>query len=271
MVTKNQLSQIISNKSKFSFSDIFEKGFDYGGRSIGWMLLLFLIIIAYSWGVNILPRFSLFGFNVVELVGQIFVFSAVGAGLAIFYKNRTENKKFDFGDIFKGFQINYPQIILLALLNYGINYVFNYLFGLLLGNQMLAGVGGDASAIASLSSQLINNWQELFGWASLGIILQVALYIFLFFSTYFVAVRQVKAIEALELSFKLGAKFFFQIFVLMILMIIFNMIGALVLLVGLIATIPITMAVFYFTYHTLIEKHINEDLGPTFDQDILDA
>lgn len=270
MATKNQLTDIINNKSRFSFGEIFEKGFDYGGKSIGWLLLLFLIIIAYSWGVSQLPYFSILGFSVVDLVGQIFVFSAIGAGMAIFYKNRTENKRFDFADLFRGFQINYPQIILLSVIVYLINYATSYLFSLLLGNQMFSGMGG-ATAIADLSRSLIENWQGLLGWAAVGFVFQIALYIFLFFSTYFVAVRQLKATEALELSFKLGAKFFFQILFLLILMIIFNMIGALILGIGLIVTVPITMAIFYFSYHTLIEEHVSDDLKPSFDQDILDA
>lgn len=270
MATKNQLADIINNKSKFSFGEILGQGFDYGGKSIGWLLLLFLIIIGYSWGVGQLPYFSIFGFSVVDLVGQIFVFSAIGAGMAIFFKNRTENKRFDFADLFRGFQINYPQIILLSIIVYLINYATSYLFSLLLGNQMFSGMGG-ATAIADLSRSLINNWQGLLGWAAIGFVIQIALYIFLFFSTYFVAVRQLKAIEALELSFKLGAKFFFQILFLLILMTIFNMIGALILGIGLIVTVPITMAIFYFSYHTLIEEHVSDDLKPSFDQDILDA
>lgn len=270
MVNKAQLSQIIRDKSKFSLGSILEKGFDLGFKSTGWMLLLFLMIAVFSFLVSFLPKYYLFGFEIVDVLQQIFVYSAIGAGLAIFYKNRAENEKYDFSDLFKGIVVNYPQIILLAIINFAISLLLNNGLGWLIGSQITS-IGTKISSIIDISKLILNDFSSFMGLAAIGLLLQLVTYIMLFFSTYLVVIRKLKAVDALALSLKLGAKFFFQLLGLLVLVVIINLIGAVILGLGLIFTIPMSLAIFYFSYHTLVEVHVNEEERFVFDEDILDA
>tara|TARA_B100000683_G_scaffold226347_1_gene225272 strand:- start:4806 stop:4979 length:174 start_codon:yes stop_codon:yes gene_type:complete len=47
MYTKKKVEQIISKQSKFNLLEILDNGFTFGFRSIGWLLLLGVIVIVY--------------------------------------------------------------------------------------------------------------------------------------------------------------------------------------------------------------------------------
>lgn len=274
MYTKKKVEQIISKQSKFNLLEILDNGFTFGFRSIGWLLLLGVIVIVYMFLLGKIPPFIIADINVVQFTNSAIVMSGLSAGVIIFFNKGFKGKKFDFLDIFKGYTTNYGNMVGYVVLSYAFNYILGLILKIILGNVLSE--GGGEQAIVELFKTLITNFESFFGLALVGALvgafIQVSIFLLLIFTPYFIAVGRMNIFDSIFLSIKLSLKCFFWLFLLLIIVILFNLLGVLLLGLGLIITIPVTFAIFYAVFHNMIDVHLNDNNSGLVDmEDVLDV
>lgn len=272
MPTKSDIIRIINNKPQFKLGGIFDDGFNYGIRSIGWMLLLLVGIFAYSFLIGLIPRYYVLDFSLIDVLNQLFVMVGLTGGLALFFHRRAEKGVFDFADNFRGFQRNYGNLVAFAAINFIGELFLQEIFSLALGTNLSFSSGG-ANAISELASGLVNNWHSLLGIGLFVFFVKITIQILLFFSVYFIVIYRFTALDSIILSFKLASKYFLNLVWFLIILLLLNFIGALLLGLGLIVTIPVTIAASYMVFNKLVVSQLNQGKVESkfIGDDILDA
>ena len=272
-LTKLQAISVINNKSSFNFNKIFGQGFNLGGASIGWMILLFIAAAVFLFALGYLPRFRVFGYNLIDVLNRLFVMAGMSGGVVLFYQRKVKSGKFDFADLFRGFQnqSNFGTLVAYAALAFLAEIVIGYISSFLLGFRFSPSF--TPGGITELSAGVSRTYGSLLGFGLVSLIIQIVIQVLTFFVTYFIVIYKFGAIDSLELSVKLASKHFWPILGVLILLVILNIIGALLIGVGLLASMPITFGVSYMLFHYVFEKNVDGEEEPivSFGDDILDS
>ena len=216
------------------------------GRFIGYELLVFLISI----GIGMVP--------VAGTIANFIIGNSLFIGFAIFARRIYLNLPRTFSNFFDGFRLVGP-LVLLRLLN-------AILIGIIAIPYLLITMGSffltifrkaftnDASDIDP--SYILSNILKLIPLFVVIIIIQVLLA----FSTYMVTFGRIGAIEAITLSMKIVGKKFLSFFLFFIVLILINIGGALLLVVGLLYTIPLTLCAMYAAYESIVGTNPRDEL-----------
>tara|TARA_B100001778_G_scaffold286728_1_gene254178 strand:- start:2390 stop:3214 length:825 start_codon:yes stop_codon:yes gene_type:complete len=274
MYRKLEVIDIINKKSKFNFSQILNDGFSYGIRSVGWMILLFIIYLVFNSLFDFIPPYYIFHFDVKAVVAQIFISTGISGGIALFYQRRIKKGLFDFADVFRGYQTNYGNLVAFGAISFALLVVYEQIISFIFGISIFNFSNGFTEvlpAINSIMMKMMDNIGLILGVAIISVLLYIVIQIFMFFSTYFIVIGGLNAIDSIELSARLASKCFFSLFFLMLFLLIFNAVGAIFIGLGLLVTIPISLAICYSVFNTMIEVHIGEEDNQFYGEDIIDV
>ena len=273
MYRKLEVIEIINKKSKFNFSQILNQGFSYGIRSVGWMILLFIIYLVFNSLFNFIPSYYIFHFDVKAAVSQIFVSTGISGGIALFYQRRIKKGQFDFADLFRGYKTNYSNLMALGAISFALLVVYEQVISFIFGISIF-NFSNDFSEVLSVFNlimmKMVDNIGLILGVAIISLLLYIVIQIFMFFSTYFIVIGGLNAIDSIELSARLASKCFFSLFFLILFLLIFNLIGVIFLGIGLLVTIPISLSICYCVFNTMLEVYIGEEGIQFYGEDIID-
>ena len=274
MYRKLEVIDIINKKSKFNFSQILNDGFSYGIRSVGWMILLFIIYLVFNSLFDFIPPYYIFHFDVKAVVAQIFISTGISGGIALFYQRRIKKGLFDFADVFRGYQTNYGNLVAFGAISFALLVVYEQIISFIFGISIFNFSNGFTEvlpAINSIMMKMMDNIGLILGVAIISVLLYIVIQIFMFFSTYFIVIGGLNAIDSIELSARLASKCFFSLFFLMLFLLIFNAVGVIFIGLGLLVTIPISLAICYSVFNTMVEVHIGEEDNQFYGEDIIDV
>lgn len=200
------------------------------GPTIGYALLAAVISMIAA-VIPILGNFS-----------RLFLTNHLSAGFYIYIRNVDKKGSSEFGEFFGGFR-HYVNILL-----------FNLLMMLIIGIPVailivifIFSAGIDAGFMGgSPDPEMIGMWIIRYIWIFLVLIVGITVVsIFLSATMMLIVLRKSTALEAVKYSFKFGAKRFWNLLGIMIVLGLINIGGVIALGVGILFTIPFTLAVTY--------------------------
>ncbi|WP_027339089.1 hypothetical protein [Halonatronum saccharophilum] len=133
---------------------------------------------------------------------------------------------------------------------------FKYFVGILLYGLIVA-IGVVTPIIISIL--FVSDLIFFFG-VVLGVIIGIILAIKFFFVDYFIVDQELGPLEALERSAEVTEEIKGELFLFMIVILLINIVGALVLLLGLLVTVPVTGLAMAYVYCKLNEDYEDEEL-----------
>jgi uncharacterized membrane protein len=245
----NELETILAENQPVKLTDSFSYSWaDFGrqaGSYIGFCLLVFVGMIVLSFvpfAANILSPFLALGF-------------------ASFVYNERVNKNVEFGNFFKPFE-KFGNVILTYLLT-AVAYIIACLPVIIFGgiafyNELMEARSNPYNFNPVFTTALIFS-----GLVSFVLLLIVAT--FTFYATYFAYFYNVKPIEAIKLSIKMGSKHFGHLIMLFLFSGFVGAIGVILCGIGLLVTIPLSHLMRYYTFEGITKLESNNE--PDFDFD----
>lgn len=266
----SQVSQELgANGYQFEMGKYISEGWKLGTSIVGYWLLFGIVSFAIGFVTGFIPI-------VGPLANSLVISPALAAGLILFIKHKKDSGESDFGLIFKAFN-KVGQLFLLNLITGLIGLILFIpaiisMIGMFSVEDFMALASKDTEAIQAFAQTFIANISMFMGGVSISMLLVSVLSILLTFSMYFVVVGDLSAIGAIKASIAVAKKKFFAIFGFGIVLGLINLAGALALVIGLIVTIPVTMAAMYLMFHHIIVERIEESEGTgVAENDVLDA
>ncbi len=249
---KKSIEESIAASPAPRITDYFSQGFNIVFKKPGFFVGFILIFFAINFGISLIPLgnyvFSFF-FQPLLLVGCYVVADRI---------NYQEDVEFSY--FFDGFRNKMGNILLTNLLMVVILIVpmllifggVFYAFGLSNLEALLMGRTPDYSTFSGLTGTSIALF--IIGFiifAYFGISYALALHMARF--------KDLSPWESLEASRKLIGKNFLSFFMFFILAFLVNLAGALLLLVGLLVTIPATYVALYIAFDDLVKAREEQD------------
>ena len=236
----NELENILDENETVKLTDSFSYSWaDFGrqaGSYIGVCVIVFvglLVLSVFPLASNILSPF-------------------IALGFASFVYNERVNKNVEFGNFFRPFQKFGPVILtyLLTAVAYIVACVPLIIFGgIAFFNELL-----DARTDPTNFNPIFTTALLMSGLVTFVLVLLVAT--FTYYATYFAYFYDVKPMEAIKLSIKMGTKNFGHLIMLFLFSGFIAVIGVLLCGVGLLVTIPLSHLIKYYTFEglTKLEK-----------------
>jgi hypothetical protein len=245
-----KIKSLLSNGFDFDLGGYISKGHQILmkelGSYIGYELLVVLIFIV----LGIIPFIG-------AIANFVIAYSLI-MGFAIFARRIYRDRPRSFRNFFDGFKLLGP-LVLLRLLNailialIVIPYILITLGSFFL-TLMRGAILGDMSAIDP--TYIISNIVKLIPLFFIVMIIQMLLS----FSSYIVTFGRKGAVDAMTLSIKLIGKKFLSFILFFIVLWLINIAGAILLLVGLLYTIPLSLCSLYAAYESIVGTNPNDEL-----------
>jgi hypothetical protein len=212
------------------------------------------------------------------MANNVVLSPALGAGLILFVHHNYTSNQSDFSLIFKGFSTNFGHVVLLnilvglitilCLIPFGISFASAFDFSRLMG---IVG-NDDPRAIIEIVQMLLGSIGDILIGVFISTLGIIAVTTFYCLSNFFVVLGGVSAIDAMKASFGIVKRSFFKFLGFFIVLGLINALGILCLGIGVLVTMPITLVATYaMVYHLVISKVESDNVGNTFNQDVLDA
>lgn len=242
-------TQLVSIEEKMANLDSFKLGdyFSIAGKAYSSILgqtIGFIFIVAIS---SMISSFIPFASNLISFL----VITPMQVGLFYFVARAIQQKENDFGNMFVGFKF-YPQVLgaqALQMLIMIAAFIIPAIFFFLAVNSSVNLLDFDPSTDQEMVLYLIGTYSV---WIFVFVLLVMILSVFLSNIYMFILLRKTSAPKAVKYSFQLGAKKFFPYLGLFIILGLINMVGVLLLGVGILFTVPYTIAVFVAAFNELI-------------------
>lgn len=258
---------------EFDGSEAMSQGWKLGLSIAGWTLLYGIMFAVMRMVASFIPFLGPIAFGL--LVGP-----CLSGGLILFFHKKYTTGQSDFGTVFKGFKFLGPLIVnvlLVGLIMFGIMIPLGFLGFFAVGTEGFMEFGQIAQEM-----QYITNPMEIFNiYFDLIIAILPALLIlilgiglastFFIFSSHFIVLTNCSGTEAIGASFNLVKKKFFQIFGLLFLLGLIEMVSIIPLGLGLIVTIPWILGTVYMIFHSAILSKLGVEETVLTNNDVLDA
>lgn len=272
MTDKELLNKKLQSKISMPVGDVLSDSFDLFGKGVGryiaFTFLMFIILVSVGIITIVLPFVGVLLFIVAALI----VSPALQVGVGRFTKKLKEDRDPQFSDFFSGFQYNLGQLVLqgfvISLISAAIAFGLNTDLYLSYYDLVLA-YDGDYEEVLGQITEI----NELYGQTTilsfLGGVFSFYIGLGLSLTPYIVSFYNVNAFTAMDVSFRAINKVVFQAAAIQIVLAIIAVMGAIVLLVGLLATLPILFIGSYLMFRYAIgekdsmeadEFEINEHL-----------
>lgn len=240
-------------ENKFSTKEALRFGWDTMKANfwffVGVLIVIYAASLVLSLGATALERMEGIG-GAVALAGLLRFVSWVlqmimGIGLIKIAVNLADKKKVEFADLFRHYRYFWKYLgasILFVLAMLGVlivSLILYYIFSLFLGQ------GG-------MVAQLMQVIVGLLG--VVGVLAAIFFSVRLKFFNFLVVDRDMGPVQSIKASYEATDKVFWPLLGFMILMVLINILGAIILLVGLFATIPTTLLATAFVYKKLLSQ-----------------
>jgi hypothetical protein len=244
-----ELDQIIQEQNQVKLTDSFSYSWNdfkrQAGPYLGFTVLAFLI----SFIIAFIP------------FGSLIVSPFIGLGYATFLYEERMNRNTEFGNFFKSFQ-KFGDVILTYLLTLVAYFIaaipLMFLGGIAFFRELAKAQTNPMGFDPVFTTGLIA-----------GILVTIVLFLIIaactHFATYFAYFYDVKPIEAIKLSVRMGLRNFGHMILLFLFSGFVAAIGAILCGVGLLVTLPIASLIIYYTFEGITKLEKNND--PDFDFD----
>lgn len=272
MTDRELLNEKLHSKISMPIGDILSDSFDLFGKGagmyIGFTFLMFLLLIIVG-GVTVLVPFvgvALFVF--IALVAA----PALQVGVGRFTKNLKEDRNPQFSDFFSGFQYNLGQLVLqgfiISLISSAIAFGLNTDLYLAYYNVGI-NYDGDFQELAVELVEINELYNQTTVLSFFGTLFSYYIALGLSLTPYIVSFYKVNAFTGMDISFRAINKVVFNAVAIQFVLGVIAVMGAIVLLIGLFATLPIAFIGSYLMFRYAIgekdsidnnEFEINEHL-----------
>jgi len=227
------ISKYISNAA----SIFGKKGWSF----VGIQFVFFLIIIPLAF----LSMIPFVGSLIVQLV-----VACLWVGFYIAAQKISTEQPFSFSNFFGGFEY-FKNISIKTLI------IFAFMFGLLLIFMLVGAiVGSNLISLDNFSQDIAMMMQQSIGMFQIVIfgvlILVMCVYMIWLFADQFILFANMGAWEAMEASRKVISKKFFSIVLFMLALILLNIVGAMLVVIGLLVTMPISFIAIYCAWEDIM-------------------
>jgi hypothetical protein len=238
------LSALLSNGYETNSVAYIKKGFELFKQDIG-SFIAFLFIVGISEGIiSAIPFLK-------GLAGPLV--APIMAGSFLVAKKIDKNEMHSFSDFFEGTK-NYLNLFLVT-----------FIPGLIIALIFLVLCGWDYFKLTFLGGAASNNMNELIstmtshgGGIGIAGLIALILYILFMLGTLLVLFENFTPVRALDISRKLISKKFFNWVGFMFLLVLFNMVGLICLVVGLLVTIPSSICAMYVAYEDVVGLNLRD-------------
>jgi uncharacterized membrane protein len=219
-------------------------GFDLFRRSpLGW-LGAFIIAVLLSFGISMVP---FLGSVAVSLFSPV-----IAGGFMIGCREQDQGYNFGVSHLFRGFQENFGQLLLVGLMYFGATILIGIVAVLMLGSAMFAVEGMDQMAAQDPAavSNTIGSTSIL-----LSVLVIMALFIPVLMAYWFapalVAIEGVSAVEAMKLSFSACLKNILPFLLYGVIALLLSIVAALPFFLGFLVLGPVLTASVYTGYRDI--------------------
>ena len=244
------LSGLLANGYETNSVEYIKKGFELFKKDIGSFIGFIVIVAIAQMIVSMIPYIK----GIVStLLGPIFV------GGFIVAQKLDKNEPYTFSNFFDGSK-NYVKLFLVMLIP---NLIVGAIF-LIVGGWAyfkIAFLGIKPSFSTSDLNSMLEMSRSMTGYAgraSLAGIISIVISVLFLFSTFLVLFENFEPVKALDISRKLIGKKFFNWLGFLGLLILFNVAGAICLVVGLLVTIPSTICALYVAYEDVVGLNLKD-------------
>ena len=266
---KQLSNELGANGYEFETSKYISKGWGLGTSIIGYFILFILVNIAINIAAGLIPLIGAF-------INSLVVAPAISAGFIVFIHNKHKTGQSNFGLIFSAFN-KVGDLIVLKLITGVISILLFIpaiisLLGIFSFEDLMAVASQDPQALKEVMTSILSNIGEFYGVMSISFLLMMVFGMFMIFTTYFIVLGDLKAIESIKASIELVKKNFFPILGFGILLVLINLGGMLALGIGIFVSMPVSIAAMYIMFYEIIGKKVEE--GETVGvpgEDVLDA
>ena len=258
MTDKEILHNKLQSKITMPIGDVLSDSFDLfgkgAGKYIGFILLMFFALLVLG-GITVVLPFL----GVLLIIAFAFVATpALQVGFGRFTKKLKEDDKPQFSDFFSGFQYNLGQLVLqgfvISLISMTIAFGLNTDLYLAYYDTGMA-FAGDYQDLAEQMMEINEVYGETTILSFFGGLFSFYISLGLMLTPYIVSFYKVSAFTAMDVSFRTVNKVVVNAAVINIVLAIIAVMGVVVLLVGMLATIPISFIGSYLMFrYTIGEK-----------------
>lgn len=247
MQNKNEgksLSYLLNNGYETNAVEYIKKGFEIFKKDIGSYIGFIIVVVIAQMIVSMIPFVK--GF-VSTLLGPVFV------GGFIVAKKIDKNEEYTFSSFFDGTK-NYVNLLLVMLIpNLIVGVVILIIGGWAYFKMAFLGIKPnfnptDIDSLIKMSGSMTG----MAGRASLAGLISLGITVLFLFATFFVLFENFEPIKALDVSRKIISKKFINWIGFIFLLVVFNIAGAICLVVGLLITIPSTICALYVAYEDVV-------------------
>lgn len=256
---KRSLEEAIANSKSPNVVDYFSQGFNIVFKKFWLFVLMSLLMAAIAWAAS-----KVIG---LDFVNSLLVQPLLIMGLFIVADKINYQEEVVFENFFDGFK---KQVVPVLLSNFlrGLAVlpalaIMGYAYVQMLGwDNLVAAVEGNTDAVdPSMIDFSGTNILILL----LGVVIALIVALLFIFTLPMIRFKGLDAIKAMSASAKLVGKHFFSFLLFAILAVLINLAGALLLLVGLLVTVPATYCALYVAFDDLVEARESE----SSDEDVI--
>lgn len=264
MSDKELLNEKLRSKITLPIGDVLSDSFELFGKAagkyIGFTILLF-VVIGVTVGVTAIVPFL--GIPLIVFLGLV-ASPALVVGVGRFTKKLKEGQNPEFSDFLSGFKHNLGQLVLqgfiISLISSAIT--FGLSTDLYLSYFDIAmSYDGDLQDLAAQFQEAGELYGETTVLSFLGGVFSFYISLGLSLTPYIVSFYKVNAFTAMDISFRTINKVVFQAAVIQIVLTVIAVMGVIIVLIGLFATLPILFIGTYLIFRYAIGEK------PTGEQD----
>lgn len=243
------LSVLLSNGYQTQSVEYIKKGFEIFKQNIGGFIGFLIVIGIASSIINAIPF--------VKVIGMALL-APVIAGFYIVAKMIDKNEVHSFSNFFDGTKNYMPLFIVSIIPTLIIGVVMLVVGGWAYFKMSFLGIQPkiNFNDLGSLSA--ISTATGLGARAGLAGLIAFVITILFIFSTFLVLFERFEPMKAIDISRQIIAKKFFNWVGFMFLLALFNMLGAICLLVGLLVTVPTSICAIYVAYEDVVGLNLRD-------------
>ncbi len=255
MTDKELLNEKLNSKITMPISDVLSDSFDLfgkgAGKYIGFTLLIFFVLLIVGGVAMAVPVIGVVLILLLALVAA----PALQVGIGRFTKNLKEDRNPQFSDFFSGFQHNFSQLVLqgvvISLISTAIAFGLNT--DLYLSYYDLAmSYDGDYEELFIQIGEINELYNQTTVLSFLGTLFSYYIALGLSLTPYIVSFYKVSAFTAMDVSFRAINKVIFNAVAIQFVLGVIAVMGAIALLIGLFATLPIALIGGYLMFRYAI-------------------
>jgi len=256
-----RIDQIIADGYNFKFGDYISNGFDILKKNLGGFILFTLLLIIISFVISLIP---LVGF----VANSFFISPALTAGIFWVANKVWKNEMPEFSDFFRGFDF-IGQLALTALLQFIIVMLALVPFIMAIWDSGMITWYMDILSDPTIAAQ--GEMPPLpASWTFLLLAPMIYLAVSYSWSYMFVIFYKMPAWDAMEASRKLISKNWLIYFLFVIVISLIAAAGAIIVCIGLLATMPAMYCMHYAAFEDITQLHAEPGTDDDIEKHLVD-